>query len=284
MGENKEVAKIVDLNPEVLIAKAIEKNVPVETMEKLLAMRDKLKKEWAEEQFYKALAGFQSECPTIKKTKIVKDKHGKIRYRYAPLESIIEQVKDLLKAYNFSYTIQSRLEDGQLIVTCELHHKDGHSKSSEFRVPIYDSNYMNNIQKYASSLTYAKRYAFCNATGIMTGDEDNDGQLIEEKPSENPLNKPHIIRDKHAKVIADEILLILDNPIFPPDFVNKTIDWLNSKQHKAETLIEAKHRLVKMRAQLEAKQAEPEISEDIGDEDLQGVLVDVKDHEGNLEV
>ena len=284
MGENKEVAKIVDLNPEVLIAKAIEKNVPVETMEKLLAMRDKLKKEWAEEQFYKALAGFQSECPTIKKTKIVKDKNGKVRYRYAPLESIIEQVKDLLKAYNFSYTIQSRLEDGQLIVTCELHHKDGHSKSSEFRVPIYDSNYMNNIQKYASSLTYAKRYAFCNATGIMTGDEDNDGQLIEEKPSENPLNKPHIIRDKHAKVIADEILLILDNPIFPPDFVNKTIDWLNSKQHKAETLIEAKHRLVKMRAQLEAKQAEPEISEDIGDEDLQGVLVDVKNTEGNAEV
>jgi len=34
---------------------------------------------------------------------------------------------------------------------------------------------MNDAQKIASALTYSKRYAFCNATGIMTGDEDQDG-------------------------------------------------------------------------------------------------------------
>jgi len=239
--EDKEVVKIVDVNPEVLIAKAIEKNVPVETMEKLLALRDKLKKEWAEGQFYKSLAGFPSECPTIKKTKEVLGKNGKVRYRYAPLDSIIEQVKDLLDKYGFSYTVQSRLEGQptQLIAICELHHRDGFSKISEFRVPIYDSEYMNNIQKYASSLTYAKRYAFCNATGIMTGDEDTDGQSFEEVPPTkkvypppekmSPPIKSSIADDKKAKVMADEILLILDNPIYPVDFVNKTVEWLNSK-------------------------------------------------------
>ena len=39
-----------------------------------------------------------------------------------------------------------------------------------------------------------------------------------------------------------------------------------------------------MRAKLEAQQVEPEIDEDIGDEDLQGVLLDVKNKEGNAEV
>jgi len=39
-----------------------------------------------------------------------------------------------------------------------------------------------------------------------------------------------------------------------------------------------------MRAKLEAQQVEPEIDGDIGDEDLQGVLLDVKNKEGNAEV
>ena len=52
---------------EALIAKAIDKNVPVETMERLLAMRRELKAEWAKEEFDKAMSAFQSDCPIIKK-------------------------------------------------------------------------------------------------------------------------------------------------------------------------------------------------------------------------
>src|SRR3990167_3791525 len=36
---------------------------------------------------------------------------------------------------------------------------------------------MNAAQKVASALTYAKRYAFCNAFGILTGDADDDARL-----------------------------------------------------------------------------------------------------------
>ena len=52
---------------ESLIAKAIDKNVSVETMERLLIMRRELKAEWAQTEFDKAMAAFQSECPIIKK-------------------------------------------------------------------------------------------------------------------------------------------------------------------------------------------------------------------------
>ena len=52
---------------EMLIAKAIDKNVPVETMERLLAMRRELKAEWAKAEFDKAMSVFQSDCPIIKK-------------------------------------------------------------------------------------------------------------------------------------------------------------------------------------------------------------------------
>jgi hypothetical protein len=41
---------------------------------------------------------------------------------------------------------------------------------------------MNEQQKYASALTFAKRYSFCNSLGILTGDEDTDGRTDREKP------------------------------------------------------------------------------------------------------
>ena len=57
----------VQHDAEALIAKAIDKKVPVETMERLLMMRRELKAEWAKAEFDKALAAFQAECPIIKK-------------------------------------------------------------------------------------------------------------------------------------------------------------------------------------------------------------------------
>ena len=59
--------EIQSINAELLIKQAIDKNVPIETMERLLVMRRELKTEWAKEEFIKALAQFQKKCPVIKK-------------------------------------------------------------------------------------------------------------------------------------------------------------------------------------------------------------------------
>jgi len=170
---------------EMLISKAIDKNVPVETMEKLLAMRRELKQEWAKEQYNKALAEFQAECPEIQKVIQVYDKYGKPRYKYAPLDEIIKQVKGLLKKHGFSYSFNARFEDGAQIITCTARHISGHSETAEFRSPIDKDAYMTEIQKHGAAMTYAKRYAFCQVFGIMTTDEDTDGIT----PEENNNNK-----------------------------------------------------------------------------------------------
>ena len=53
-------------------------------------------------------------------------------------------------------------------------------------MPIDKDGFMNTPQKFASALTYAKRYAFCNAFGILTADEDDDtAKTFEVKTSEN---------------------------------------------------------------------------------------------------
>lgn len=167
------------LDVQVLIAQAIDKNVPVETMEKLLAMRTQLKAEWSREQYHQALASFQAEQPIIQKTKIVMNKDGKTeRYRYAPLDSIVSQLRKPLEEHGFSYRIEAGIDGRVVKATCIVTHKAGHSESSDFAVPIDPDAYMNEAQKYAAALTFAKRYAFCDSLGVLTGDADDDAVSI----------------------------------------------------------------------------------------------------------
>jgi len=188
----------VSLNIEGLIAKAIEAQMPPDTLERFLKMRDQLKTEWAEEQFYKALAAFQSECPVIKKTKVVLNKDKKsVRYRYAPLDSIVEQVRDPLAKHGFSYTLDSEFEDSSVVAIMKLHHLAGHSETTTFRATIDKDAYMNEMQKGASAHTFAKRYAFCNGLGVLTGDEDDDGQ--EGGKVESPGNQEQKPPAQHRK-------------------------------------------------------------------------------------
>lgn len=171
------------LGPEALIARAIDKGLDVGTMERLLAMRTQLKAEAAREAYFAALSAFQAECPAIPKGKIVLDKYGKERYRYAPLDIIVEAAKSKLREHGFSYTVTTSQADGIMTVTCSAHHAQGHTESTNFAVPIDPEAYMNDAQKVASAQTYAKRYAFCNAFGVLTGDEDDDGRGADKAPA-----------------------------------------------------------------------------------------------------
>jgi hypothetical protein len=171
------VAAVIPFDPEALIAKGIEHGISVEGLERLLAMRERLKAEQARSAFVQAVAQFQGACPIIAKAASVRDKSGKERYRYASLEAIVQQVGPLLRASELTYRIDTRIEEGQataLIAICIITHRDGHSESSEFRVPIDRDSFMSEPQKFGAASTFAKRYAFTNALGILTADKDTD--------------------------------------------------------------------------------------------------------------
>ena len=163
---------------EQLISIAIEKGLPVETMEKLLAMRRELKAEFAKEAYDTAMAKFQSECPVIQKKKDGgKTKSGVVAYKYAPLDDIVNQVRDIIGRNGFSYAIKAETSLEKVKVTCIVKHSAGHSESSEMEVPLSTkTDIMSAPQVVAATTTFAKRYAFCNAFGIMTGDEDTDAK------------------------------------------------------------------------------------------------------------
>jgi hypothetical protein len=182
------VIMAVKHDAEALIAKAIDKKVSVETMERLLIMRRELKAEWAKTEFDKAMAAFQAECPMIKKTKGVRTDTGDLAYKYAPLEAIVDQVKDILRNHGFSYCVdQPEAKPGYIKVALTVKHTSGHSEVTCVELPLGNkTRIMSQTQVEAAALTFAKRYAFCNAFGILTGDDDTDAKPA----SNNHANTP----------------------------------------------------------------------------------------------
>lgn len=168
---NKQQASV-----ENMIMQAIKEGTPVETLERVLSMRDRLKEEYAKEQFDKAMAKFQMDCPIIKKNKEVFDKQGKLRYSFASIDSIINQTKKLIADNGLSYRFKNTVTDKTMIVECIVTHICGHTEASPFTVNIGTEEYMTDVQKSGARSTFAKRYAFCDAFGIMTGDEDTDAR------------------------------------------------------------------------------------------------------------
>lgn len=234
-AEKKEVALVekqevspFQVNPEVLIAQAITQGVPVETMERLLAMRKELKAEWAKEQYDLAMANFQSECPIIEKKKVVKDNDGKALYSYAPLEVIVAQVRELVKDNKFSYAIKTETKDKSVISTCVVKHSSGHSEEYPVEVPYgTKTRAMSDSQVTASALTFAKRYSFCNAFGILTGDEDNDGADLKVAPPKSPVKTP-------IKELEDRAIKAIEAAKTPTDAI-KVDDWVSKKKDFSAT-------------------------------------------------
>ena len=199
-------AQVVSLNPEAIIMKGLDTGVPVETLERLLAMRETLKAEQAKEAFFSALSAFQSDCPIIKKTKQVKGKNGQVRYSYAPLDSIIEQVSELLKTHGLSYIFKAEYPDGAIIQHCVIHHTSGHAETSSFSIPIDPDAFMGDAQKSGSASSFAKRYAFTNGFGILTGDQDDDGQSVGGGVDANDLYRKF---SSHMAAVMDNFETVL---------------------------------------------------------------------------
>jgi hypothetical protein len=175
-------APVVVNGPDALLLQAIQSGVTVEVVERLLALKERMEATAAKQAFNKSMADFQAECPVIKKTKAVKTKSGAEAYRYAPIESVVKQVKDIIQNHGFRYSTSMEITEVGVKATCRVTHALGHSEDTPMEVPLGNkTDIMSQSQVVAAAQTFAKRYAFLNAFGIMTADEDTDGPSAKEE-------------------------------------------------------------------------------------------------------
>jgi len=204
---DKSIEKRQDVNKEVdvnVIMSALEKGADISLIEKLIDLKMKVDQQKAEVEIRKAIANFQGEMPIVAKTKVVHNRDGSLRYKYAPIDEIVKISAPILAKHGLSVTIDTQFNEHNVVVTAIVQHIHGGERKSSFIIPIMKSDYMNDAQAVASALTYAKRYAYCNVLGIMIGDEDDDAQAV----SKEDETKQEVKKEKKKGEIIPVLNLI----------------------------------------------------------------------------
>lgn len=230
-----------DVTP--LLRLAMEKDLSVDVLERLVALREREAERNARDAFFGALAEFQAECPTIvkgHKATVTTDKGGRFSYTYADLGDIVETIRPLLHRHKLSYTWDSEVtEDNRLRVTCRLRHAWGHEGTASFTAPIEaKTSAMNKQQEVGAALTYGRRQSLVQALGITTADEDTDGRAPASaaKLSEGQAAD---LRAKLEEVGGDESKFLqhfraADWAHFPADRMDEALALLEQKRRAAK--------------------------------------------------
>lgn len=161
--ENKEILQSINqlINEITILKGMIADNKKPQSMPYKSDNLNELFAALAKAQAEMRVAGLSSENPYFKT-------------RYADLAEIVRASRPSLTKHGLS-VIQQIIthEDGQTILHTILSHSSGQWIESRMRiVPT-----KNDIQSLGSYITYAKRYAYASLVGVVSSDEDDDGEM-----------------------------------------------------------------------------------------------------------
>jgi len=143
----------------------------IDALERLIALREKEEERQAKKEFEKNFAEMQAKLPVIKK-----NAQG-YTSKYASLDSIIKDCKEIINNYGFSYRWEEEETEKGKKVTMIISGW-GYSKSNSFTVPnLEKTNQMNSVQVMGAMTSYGHRYTFKAGFGISEEGEDTDGDL-----------------------------------------------------------------------------------------------------------
>jgi hypothetical protein len=145
----------------------------------------------------KALAKFQGEVKNPKNT----TSNDFYNSKYAPLDVVINTIKEPMAKYGLSYIQNTRTEEGYVVITTLLLHESGEWMESEpLKIPAwkdkkiqvakdkYDFIQEVNAQTVGIGITYGRRYQITAMLGIAS-EEDTDANEISQGNEEKAVQQ-----------------------------------------------------------------------------------------------
>ena len=148
-------------------------DVDVSKLEKLLDMQERIMAKQAESAFNAAMANLQGELPVITEQGEI-TVHGEVRSKYARFEDINEAVKPILQRHGFAVSFRVSTENGHVLVTGVLMHRDGHREETSIQLSPDNSGSKNTVLAVGSSVSYGTRDVLSALLNISTQGEDDD--------------------------------------------------------------------------------------------------------------
>jgi ERF superfamily len=188
--------KLSVMDPQALIASAVEHGAGIETLERLVALAKEVRAEQAKAAYYEAMAEFQRQCPRIPKpakARISMKSGGSFEYSYAPLDVIMEKITPVMGPLGLSISYRMLQAKDTVTAVCRINHELGHyEESGEVTMPVTlaktaEGGYTgaNPAQCVGIAASYAKRYALLAITGVAPQGDDIDGSSTQNKKITN---------------------------------------------------------------------------------------------------
>jgi hypothetical protein len=156
---------------ENLIRMAIDKDIDIAKLEKLIELRNAQQERQAKADYEQHFAAMQAEFVPVSKTKNGYEN----RFKYAPLDEIQRIYGPIIAKHGFSYRHREEsIEAGGKRVYMRISGW-GYSEETFFDIPRLEANRMQNpIQIMGAMSTYGRRYTFMSGFGVIVADEDAD--------------------------------------------------------------------------------------------------------------
>lgn len=170
---------------------AMDPSVPIERLEKMLDMKERMEDRAREDQerqakkaYFAAMAECQSEIPVVIKRRA----NDHTRSKYADLAAIEATAMPVIHRHGFSVSFQpdGYNDKGELRIVWEIGHAEGYVRNGVGEIPVDGAGAQGKVNKtgtqaFGSTATYGRRYLLCMLFNISTGD-DTDGNAAP-KPS-----------------------------------------------------------------------------------------------------
>lgn len=163
----------------------------------------------------------------------LKDKENPyFRSSYSDLSSVWESIRIPLTSNGLSILQEATTADKSVSVTTLIMHNSGQWIEFEpFSIPLLKQD----PQTIGSATSYAKRYALCAALGVVSNDEDDDGEKAMGREKEKK-SKPEPVLEKISRREVEELCSILAD--CSPDYqksVKKSLEEQNISDYSQIT-------------------------------------------------
>jgi hypothetical protein len=172
------------------------KDVDIEKLERLFALKERMDEREAKMAFTAAKIAMRPDLPEVtrKGRIVIKNKDGAVTQEseFARFEDLHDAVMPVLSRYGFDLKFKNGMSpEGKVRVITILAHVAGHEDDTYFDLPHDSSGSKNAVQAVGSSTSYGKRYGLIAILNIKVVGEDDDGDASQDRePIVREIEKP----------------------------------------------------------------------------------------------
>jgi hypothetical protein len=186
VNEPQTTAVVAAMTPMQMLQMAIQQNVDMARLEKLMDLEERWRKAEAKRAYVAAFTKFKKNMPDVVKD-LLNKQYGS---DYSSLANLVNTTNRALGEYDLNANWRPDQSADGIRVTCVMTHVDGHSEEVTLIGPPDTSGTKNPLQGIKSTLTYLEGATFQAITGVVARSKvlnpDDDGNGAGKKTVEMP--------------------------------------------------------------------------------------------------